>query len=623
MSIHKVGDAARTPTTRAVLNLDFSNSKSLDPRVQFSRSSTATYFSDSETFICDENRFHNSSDLTDSNWSISRHTIASGQTDPYGGTTAYSFTQEASTNSGFFGDLSWEFHVGVFTYSVWAKAGPGGGYIRFDERQAGAKVTWFDLSAGVVATKASAHTAHIEDAGNGWYRCSITVNSISTNTQLLWYFANANGVTTVDANLVSGYLWGPQFTRTDYLGHYVPTIGMPRADRMPKMVEASVNIPRFDTDPYTSKSLGIAFEGARTNLITNSKFSSTSGGSYQSFAGSNGSTFENEYGVGLDGTNSARMLRLGGPNHNSSASYWYYTGLPLTSGTKYTFSVYVKMLDYTNVEGLVLDMHSNSFSNNGNVKVNLFEEPGVLLSGGGGLERERLEAVGNGWYRISGTATSNGSGYFDIGFYAKRFSSISDTTDATVDSSSYQHAMLLWGPQLEVGSGPTSHIPTTNGAVTRSSEGASLADVHKYITPASGMTVSYKRIVKNEVFDNSYTAQLVGGGGGFVLFRSAGTSGHSIGVNVRDTAGYNGSVTSYIDNNEALCTISFHKDQVKVASNGIFIGTDSTVYYESEWNTLYLGGTGSSNERLNGYISHFAVYPEELNEAQLKDFSEE
>ena len=623
MSIHKVGDAARTPTTRAVLNLDFANSKSLDPRVQFSRSSTATYFSDSETFICDENRFHNSSDLTASTWNHSRHTLASGQTDPYGGTTAYSFTQEGSTNAGFFGDLSWEFHVGVFTYSVWAKAGPGGGYIRFDERQAGTKVTWFNLSTGAVGTSSTSHTAHIEDAGNGWYRCSITVNSISTNTQLLWYFANGDGVTTATANLVSGYLWGPQFTRTDYLGHYVPTTGMPRADRMPKMVEASINIPRFDTDPYTSKSLGIAFEEARTNLITNSKFSSTSGGSYQSFSGSNGATFESEYGVGLDGTNSARMLRLGGPSHNSSASYWYYTGLPLTNGTKYTFSVYVKMLDYTNVEGLVMDMHSNSFSNNGNVKVNLFEEPGVLLSGGGGLERDTLEAVGNGWYRVSGTATSDGSGYFDIGFYAKRFSSISDTTEEPVYNSSYQHTMLIWGPQLEVGSGPTSHIPTTNGTVTRASEGASLADVDKYITPSSGMTVSYKRILKNEVFANSYAAQLVGGGGGFVLFRSAGTGGGSAGVNIRDTDGYNGSVTTSTNAKETLTTISFSKDQVQSAVNGTLIGTDATVYYESEWNTLYLGGTGATNERLNGYISHFSVYPEDLTQAQLIDFSEE
>jgi hypothetical protein len=159
--------------------------------------------------------------------------------------------------------------------------------------------------------------------------------------------------------------------------------------------------------------------------------------------------------------------------------------------------------------------------------------------------------------------------------------------------------------------------------VTRSSEGASLADVDKYITPSSGMTVSYKRILKNEVFANSYAAQLVGNGGGFVLFRSAGTGGGSAGVNIRDTDGYNGSVTTSTNAKETLTTISFSKDQVQSAVNGTLIGTDATVYYESEWNTLYLGGTGATNERLNGYISHFAVYPEELNEAQLKDFSEE
>lgn len=622
MSIHKAGDAATTPTTRSVLNLDFANSKALDPRINFSRSSTATYFSDSETFICDENRFHNSGTLTGGEWNYDRHTLSSGQADPYGGTTAYAFTQNATTDSGYYGDLAWNFHAGVFTYSVWAKAGPGGGYIRFDERQNGSKVTWFDLSTGVVGTKASAHTAYIEDAGNGWYRCSITANSISDTTQLLWYFSNANGVTSVAANTVSGYLWGPQFTRTDYLTHYVPTTGMPRADRMPKMLSSPLNIPRFDSDPYNNKSLGIAFEEARTNLITNSKFDSTSGGSYQAFTGSNGATWSNEYGTGLDGTNSAVVLRLGGPSHNSSASYWYYTGLSLVNGTKYTFSTYIKMLDYSNVQGVVMDMHSNSFSNNGNLKVNLFEEPGVLLPNTG-IENSTLEAVGNGWYRISGTATSDGSGYFDIGFYPKSFASASDTTEDNVYNSQFQHAFMIWGTQLEVGAFPTSYIPTTNGTVTRSAEGANIANVDKYITPASGMTVSYKRILKNDVFANSYAAQLVGGGGGFVLFRSSGNSGGSAGVNVRDTVGYNGSVTTSTSSKETLTTISFSKDQIQSAVNGTLIGSDATVYYESEWNTLYLGGTGASNERLNGYISHFSVYPEDLTQAQLIDFSEE
>ena len=75
---------------------------------------------------------------------------------------------------------------------------------------------------------------------------------------------------------------------------------------------------------------------------------------------------------------------------------------------------------------------------------------------------------------------------------------------------------------------------------------------------------------------------------------------------------------------EQLTTsISFGKDYMSGAMNGTSLGTDSTVYYESEWNVLYLGGTGTSNERLNGYLSHFTVYPEALTLAQLIDLSEE
>ena len=164
-------------------------------------------------------------DFSNSIWSKSNGSItANATTDPEGNTTASLFTEDSTTNirhllaqriNGVNISTTW-------TGSIYVKAAPAGRtqvnlvfkeYVSF-LKQSG---VYFDISAGTVGTASGSNgagvpTGTITSAGNGWYRCSITVNLNSTESQLGFEVATASG----SANFINGsgaaalYYWGAQ-----------------------------------------------------------------------------------------------------------------------------------------------------------------------------------------------------------------------------------------------------------------------------------------------------------------------------------------------------------------------------------------------------------------------------
>ena len=83
---------------------------------------------------------------------------------------------------------------------------------------------WFNITNGTVATVQSSQTATIEDAGNGWYRCSLTgVVGSSNRFNFVDFGLTDTDNTLYPSTAVNSYIWGAQLEAGSYATSYIPT----------------------------------------------------------------------------------------------------------------------------------------------------------------------------------------------------------------------------------------------------------------------------------------------------------------------------------------------------------------------------------------------------------------
>jgi hypothetical protein len=114
--------------------------------------------------------------------------------------------------------------VGVSTTTVYAKAGEFGGVVIASGTQGG----FFNLTTGEYrAEYNSAPTAYnITSASNGWYRCSVTMTSVSGDNLYIGPNDNVSTLLSITGDGTSGiYAWGAQTELGAYPTSYVNTLG--------------------------------------------------------------------------------------------------------------------------------------------------------------------------------------------------------------------------------------------------------------------------------------------------------------------------------------------------------------------------------------------------------------
>ncbi len=215
----------------------------------------------------------------------------------------------------------------------------------------------------------------------------------------------------------------------------------------------AANVPRFDHNPLTGECLGLLVEEQRQNLLLQSnQFDTTWTNTNSSETAASG--------IAPDGTNTAWELR--DTVDVSAVSHAITQSSSITSGVTYTYSVWMK----AGTLGFgAIAFPSAGFTTSVLVSFNLSTGSASVNTG---TATAAVVSAGNGWYRCSVTATATAS--VSTGLGARTANNISAGTyqgDGT-------GTILIWGAQLEAGAFPTSYIPTTGTAVTRSADVASI-----------------------------------------------------------------------------------------------------------------------------------------------------
>jgi hypothetical protein len=209
---------------------------------------------------------------------------------------------------------------------------------------------------------------------------------------------------------------------------------------------AATDVPRFDHDPTTGESLGLLVEEQRTNNYVGS----------ENIAGLSGVASTVASSTVITPSNNTNAISV--TEDSTNEQHYVSLTVPITSGTSISVSIFAKQGSGT--RNLTIRGLSGGF---GSVITATFD----LIAGTANLATASIQAFRNGWYRCTFTATATATGTTSLRLHLTSGTVITYQGDNT-------SSILLYGPQAEAASTPTSYIPTTTAAVTRSADVASI-----------------------------------------------------------------------------------------------------------------------------------------------------
>lgn len=625
-------------TIRPSLNIDFANSKTLHPRMTFSRRSGATYYDEDGILRYASNnvpRFNHDPETGESLgllieydatniipssehfslFSTSRAEIIKNRAlAPDDTMSAIQIGSDTAATSRVIHDFSLFSPAASSTYTVSCYAKASGSTVFSMELGAGANngQSAFDLSAGTASTPTFGGTvsnavSYIQPIRNGWYRCILVVthsSSWSGTTNVAFYDQtnfNDNG-TKKEGILV----WGPQIESGTFATSYTPSYTefnsrSSRAtyfDKTGTLKQASEDVLRegYLFDGRSFKPTGPIIEPARTNYF---KYSSTSNCWY------NAQTATQSYGY----------PDIAGSNHSTkvgSSLTGYSITNSLTANTHYCYSVFVKNINASSV-GFYVDASfgtgfSHTFSTSTwNTSVN---NTNVLADG--------VQNYGNGWYRMYVTFVTDSDG----GVAAPR-----------VQAGGGEAYFCF--PQIEEGHTPTSYIHNYGSTATRA------ADVHNsYQSVPRRSDICEMLDVEDlipqptgTVFTEWNYAEPAGGFAGIFEIRDEGTVGidHRVASNVVQYYVSNSSInlggyptpvvpsTTDPRNEYQKTALAYDFDSRldhQTFRNGVLQSSNTSSTTDMYLKDIRLGSIDFNPAyQLNGHIKSFKLYPSRIDNA--------
>ena len=548
---------ANFPNLKPSLLLDFANTKQLDNRVTFTRSTPAVYYDGKTTAMAEQNLLQQSQTFT-SPWqgfygSITSSTVVA----PDGTSTAVTYTPTAQ-----YAALAQPFATIVgqqYTYSVYIKRPTGSNSLVFFNNAGNAILTFTPTTS--------------------WVRYTATFTATTTSETIYIQDRNASGQTAWD-------LWGAQAEQRASATAYTATTTQAITNYIPVLLSAGGNQPRFDCNPTTGESLGLLIEEQRTNLFTYSSQFDDSGWSKSA------STVTANTVIAPDGTLSGDTLIEDATN----AQHFISKAGSIQSGSV-TLSIYAKAAgrDWIRIQTYSGVMAWFNIST------------GVLGTVQSGCTAT-ITSVGNGWYRCAATVTYvNQTNYVFL-------ANADGVTSYTGNGFSGVH---IWGAQVEAGAFASSYIATTSASATRTADTPIITGNNLTSWYSNNIGTIYASLSvpsSLNVFSNS-AATLFSMGSGRVTSRIINT-GYAVAI-LDQVGGGITTANSVNLNSENKTATSFSQGNYSIClNNGTVVSTTSATIVQPA--TQLLIGFDAYDNRPNTPIRKIAYYPSVLTNAQLQ-----
>lgn len=609
------------PAIKPTLLLDFANVEQLDPRITFTRASTATYYGTQtakaeENLVLQSQTFDQGSAWATSNSTISANTVAA----PDNTTTADTFTASAGNTEHFLTSVTFNPTNGQrFVVSVFAKKNTHD-FIQFAIGNQAGTFANYNLATGATGTSSGVVSTAITEtpAGSGWYRISMVFDySATVISSLVMAIVDSSSALRRAAFNAAGteaiYLWGAQVEQRSAVTAYTPTTTQTITNYIPQLLTAASGAPRFDHNPTTFESLGLLIEEQRTNLVTYSEQFDNATWS-KTFATITANTI-----VAPDGALTGDKLVSSSTTNFMGVNQ---LNVSVVSGNSYTMTAYVKAGEWQYAYLQVGGTSWTSQGQNSGIRFDLISGTVAGAYNGQSTANGSISNVGNGWFRISTVWTCNlttTSGAVVLG--------MTNTNNTVASTGDGYSGIFIWGAQVEAGAFPTSYIPTVASQVTRAAdlaamtgtnfsswynqaEGTIYAEASIPAFSASSVQTHFTASLNDGTSSNRTLLRAYSNGIGGIVFDGQVVSGGVAVFDSNDTLG--------AANTPLKQALAYQVNNFAQCANGGTVSTDTSGVLPLACNTLSIGIGGPGGVTQSQNIRKIAYYPLRVTNAQLQ-----
>jgi hypothetical protein len=380
---------------------------------------------------------------------------------------------------------------------------------------------------------------------------------------------------------------------------------------------AAINAPRFDHDPVTLACKGLLIEESKTNFVINSDLYLTSTPT--------NITATTITGTSVTGSNQIRELSL----TSSGAFTGVQANLTGTGTGIKTLSVFIKKPPANAAPYFTIGFASATSVYAGIQLTMSGSSPVVSVTstaiGGFSVVSSSIEAFSNDWYRVSVVASGVPASCFPT-FYPSNavWNGTSDIRQTLTAAGT--NLIYVFGAQVELGSFPTSYIPTTTVALTRSADVCSIT--------GSDFTSFYNQSEWTLYADLSgLMSEPLGGQRPFVAISDGTYSNFFSILKASGTGSFQAEAltssalqfrlgNAYAPYTRYKIALGAKTDNANASYNGVLKITDTTVTMPSTMNRLeFRDPTGAAAGHPSFHIASIRYYKKRLPDAKLQSLT--